>query len=340
MMKTITFALLVVLSSATGISAQSVSKGQKPNTLVTDDRKNLAPSPTVAVPQGTSATSAPKRDPTATLANTDTRKPEEPSKVAGSTTTPLANTAGAEKLAQTDLYKVGIGDVLDIRLLSSANSRSTLFTVMTGGLIDMPVAGGQILVAGLTTDEIQRQLALELKRRAVEDSTKISVGVRQFASHSVVISGLVAIPGTRYLRCEAMPLYVLLAESQVRSDAGRVAIVRGGVTGKQLDLGEPSAMDVNVVAGDVIVVSARPQEFYYIAGRIISPGQKAFHSGITLWQAILAAGGTQHSESVIEVSREGVQQKIVTTRFNLKEIKSGQVEDPKLEPGDRVEIIK
>ena len=52
----------------------------------------------------------------------------------------------------TEIYRVGVGDVLDIRLLNSPTNRSTLFTVMPGGAIDLPMAGGAIKVAGLTTD--------------------------------------------------------------------------------------------------------------------------------------------------------------------------------------------
>src|SRR6185369_1184007 len=85
----------------------------------------------------------------------------------------------------TEIYRVGIGDILDIRLLNSAYGRSTLFTVADNGMIDVPVAGGTISVAGLTPEEIQKLIAVELKRRAVEDKAQVSVSVRQFLSHAV-----------------------------------------------------------------------------------------------------------------------------------------------------------
>src|SRR5438270_9750113 len=69
----------------------------------------------------------------------------------------------------TDLYRVGVGDVIDIRLLNSNNNKSTLFTVLDGGLIEFPLTGGAINVAGRTTQEIQTLLARELKRRAIHD---------------------------------------------------------------------------------------------------------------------------------------------------------------------------
>jgi protein involved in polysaccharide export with SLBB domain len=265
---------------------------------------------------------------------------EAGAKTEGATVTTTEVTPEASAML-TEVYRVGIGDILDVRFMNSRNAgRSTLFTVVDRGIIDFPLAGGQIIVAGLTTDEIQARIGTELKRRAVTDSAEISVGVRQYASHSVLITGLVSSPGMRILRREAVPLYVVLAESQLRNDAGRVIIMRNGSTGQSLDLSDPLTLNTVVVNGDVVTVSARPQEFYYIAGRINYPGQKTFQSGITLLQAILAAGGTsRQNESVVEISREGTDGRLVTSRFKVKQIKSGAIEDPKLQAGDRIEVV-
>jgi protein involved in polysaccharide export with SLBB domain len=255
----------------------------------------------------------------------------------------LTDSNGAAKSAEpllTEIYRVGTGDILDIRLINSPTNRSTLFTVLPSGAIDLPVAGGAVQVAGLTTEEIQVRIGAELKRRAVEDGAHISVGVRQYVSHSVMVTGLVVNPGTRFLRREAVPLYVVLAESQLRNDAGRVVVMRGGATGETLELSDPQTMNITIQAGDVITVSNKPQEFYYIGGRINYPGQKQFQPGITLLQAILAAGGTTSKDTNVEISREGAGGKLVTVSYNLKQIKSGAVQDPRLAPGDRIEVAK
>jgi protein involved in polysaccharide export with SLBB domain len=238
----------------------------------------------------------------------------------------------------TEIYRVGAGDVLDIRLLNSPNNRSTLFTVGESGVIDLPVAGGTISVAGLTPEEIQNVIAAELKRRAVEENAQVSVGVRQYLSHAVAVTGLVVHPGTRFLRREMVPLYVVLAESQLRNDGGRVVIMRDGTPGEARDLSDPATLNLNVQSGDIVTISSRPQEFYYIGGRINYPGQKQFQSGITLLQAILASGGTTSKDSNVEISRDGAGGKLVTIRYNLKQIKSGAVQDPKLAAGDRIEV--
>jgi len=253
-----------------------------------------------------------------------------------------ANTATDSKEASlTGTYKVGVGDVLDIRLLNSTTGRSTLFTVMDGGLIEFPLVGGSMSVAGLTTDEIQARLTAELKRRAVQEDAQITVGVRQYASHTVTVTGLVGIQGTKIMRREAVPLYVILAEAQPRLDAGRVTIMRADSPTLTIDLSEPSSLNVIIRPGDVINLTGRPQDFYYIAGRVNYPGQKVFQTGITLLQAILAAGGlTRQQENIVELSREGAGGRLTTTRYNLKQIKLGKAQDPRLQPGDRIEVVR
>ena len=253
-----------------------------------------------------------------------------------------ATSVSSDEAALVNIYRVGVGDVLDIRLLNSATNRSTLYTVMDAGLIEFPLVGGSMAVAGLTTDEIRARLGAELKRRAVQENAPLSVGVRQYVSHTAIITGLVGIPGTKILRRETVPLFVILAEAQPRLDAARATIMRGSGVGTTVDLGDAAALNFLVRPGDVITLTPRPQDFYYIAGRINNPGQKIFQPGITLLQAILAAGGPlrQQSGNAVDLSREGADGRLSTTRYNLKEIKSGKVQDPRLQPGDRIEVVR
>lgn len=273
--------------------------------------------------------------------------PAAPTKVAATRTlnsgssNKAVTSSVSEDTSSSTIYRVGVGDVLDIRLLNSTTPRSTLYTVVDGGLIDLTIAGGPIVVGGLTTDEIQARIATELKRRAVEEGARVSVGVRQYASHSVMVTGLVTHPGAKFLRREAVPLYVVMAEAQMRNDASRITIMRAGTAYRTIDLDDQNALNVLVKSGDVINVTARPQEYYYIGGRINYPGQKVFQPGITLVQAILAAGGLMgDSDRVIELSREGADARLTTFTFRLKEIKRGKVQDPRLQPGDRIDVVR
>jgi len=298
------------------------------------------PSPSPVPSPSNEVTNRPSVDPNSSGSNSATPATGvSPSSVNRDTNTDegLRKTASGDSLAE--MYRVGVGDVLDIRLLNSSTPRSTLYTVIDGGLIDLPVAGGPVAVAGLTPDEIQTRIATELKRRAVEDGARVSVGVRQYASHAVVVTGLVSNPGTKFLRREAVPLYVIMAEAQARTDAGRVALMRVGSAGLSMDLSDPASLNILVRPGDTISVTARPQEFYYIAGRVNYPGQKVFQPGITLMQAILSAGGTTRQNiNNVEVSRKGADGLLTTTKFSMKEIKAGKILDPRIMPGDLIDV--
>jgi hypothetical protein len=175
----------------------------------------------------------------------------------------------------TAVYRVGIGDVLDIRLLNQANPPATQYTVRAGGLLEYPLAGDPVAVTGMTTEEIAARLAAGLKKRAVYERPQVVVSVREYASHAVLVSGMVGDPGTKILRREAVPLYVVLAEAQPHPEAGR-AIIISHATGQSatVDLSDPAALNTLVHAGDVVNVQARPREFFYIGGEIAAGGQR------------------------------------------------------------------
>lgn len=259
-------------------------------------------------------------------------------KTAGSLTSSESRDQGS-RISST--YSIGVGDVLDIRLLNSPSNRSTLYTVLEGGVIDLPIVGGPIGVKGLRTEDVQELIIAELKRRAVEEGAQVTVGVRQYVSHSILITGLVGNPGRKVLQRDAVPLYVILAEAQPRLDASIVSVVREGAGSRSFDLNDIGSLDFFVSSGDVISVAARPPEFYYIGGRINYPGQKVFQRGLTLLQAILAAGGlSKPGDGTVELSRETADGHLITTKIALKNIKSGKIPDPKLQSGDRIDIIR
>lgn len=212
---------------------------------------------------------------------------------------------------------------------------------MEGGLLEYPLAGDPLQVKGLTTEEIGASLTSKVK---IYDKPQVVVSVRQYGSHSVIVTGLVNDPGTKALRREAVPLYVLLAEAQPRPEAGQATIMRAGNQSITVDLTNSTQTSTLVYPGDVITLSVAPPpppQFFFIGGQINSPGQKNFHAGLTLTQAILASGGTSRfAGSKVKVLRQGPDGRLVATEYNLKQIENGKVPDPQLQPGDRVEIAR
>ncbi len=249
------------------------------------------------------------------------------------------NSSSPAATSASQLYRVGIYDVLDIRLAGNPSANSTLFTVLVSGLIEYPLAGNPIPVAGLTTAEIADIIRQRIR---IFEKPAITVNVRDYASHTVTVTGFVTAPGTKILHREAVPLYAILSEALVLPEATRATIKREGRAPIVVDLKDSNLSSPLVVPGDAIRVSLMPPgptEFFFIGGKINSPGQKPYHAGLTLTQAILASEGVSTSAgSRVRVSRQGSDGLLITEEYNIRKIQSGKMPDPVLQKGDRIEV--
>jgi len=237
-------------------------------------------------------------------------------------------------------YKVGAGDVLDIRLPNTPARESTLFTVLKNGTVEYPLVNGPISVEGLTPEEIGRLLASQIK---VLRTSKVNVSVRDYESHGIVISGLVDSPGRKALRREAMPVYVLLAEASVRPEATTLTIVHNGKEGPPLALRDDQAMATLVFAGDIVKISSTDtatRQYVYVGGDLVSPGEKSFRQGMTLTQALLSAGVTPATVKTVKVARRNSNGFLSTREYDPRLIEQGKIPDPLIEAGDRIEVIR
>jgi protein involved in polysaccharide export with SLBB domain len=257
---------------------------------------------------------------------------------------PGAAKAGAPKplliggAPPTVVYHVGVGDVLDIRLTNLPTRESTLYTVMKDGVLEYPLLSEPLSVAGMTTDEIANLLSHQIK---VIKSARVSVSVRDYASHAVVITGLVDSPGRKTMRREAMPLFAVLAEALPRPEATLATIVRDG-NSQTVSLNNERSMSTLVLAGDVIKISggsSSPTRFVYVGGDVASRGEKEFRDGMTLTQAILSAGGAVVGKPArVRVARRDAQGFLRSSEYDLELIQAGKSQDPLLEAGDRIEL--
>lgn len=249
--------------------------------------------------------------------------------------------AAANNLALTKLYRVGPGDVLDIRINATEAPQSTLFTITPGGLLEHPLLAEPLHVGGLSVEEIGSTIEGDLKRRALAESPRVSVAVRDYASHTILVSGLVKDSGTKILRREAIPLYVVVADAQPLPEAARVTVVRSEANeAYDIDLAQPAEMNLLVRPGDVITLLANVTQFLYIGGEVKSPGEKTYRRGLTLTQALIAAGGVTTKAKEVRLGRDDGRGFLIVTRIKLKDIESGKVPDPQVRPGDRITIDK
>lgn len=272
--------------------------------------------------------------------------PETPSEIAPSVNSrsaksPALLTSTPISAASTQIYRVGPRDVLDIRLVNNTTSQSTLFTVLENGTLEYPLAGAPLNVNGMTAGKIASLLRDRIR---VFEKPQVVVKVRDFASHLVTVSGLVALPGKKTLRREAVPLYTILAEALVLPEAARATVTRVGRPPMLIELKDSNQTASLITAGDVIKVSGpppAPTKFFFIGGAINSPGQKPYHAGITLTQSILASGGITANAGIrIRISRLQNNGRLISREYNMKQIQLGRAADPFVRKGDRIEVFR
>lgn len=244
------------------------------------------------------------------------------------------------EMALTRIYRIGPNDVLDVRVVAdSASAESTLFTVTSTGLLEHPLLAEPLQVSGLTVEEVTARIEEDLKRRALH-TTKVTVGVRDYASHTILVSGLVKDSGTKILRREAIPLYVVVADAQPLPEAARVSVIRNDANLTfEIDLSQAGDMNMLVRPGDVVTLHANVTQFLYIGGEVKFPGEKTYRRGLTLTQAMITAGGATEKAKEARLARDDGRGFLVVTKFKLKEIESGKVADPVVRPGDRIMVV-
>lgn len=240
-------------------------------------------------------------------------------------------------LPPTELYKVGVGDVLFIEVANVSQGHG-YYTVRETGTIDFQLAGGEIIVADKTPDAIARELA---GRITLFTDPRVDVKVREYGSHKVMVTGLVDHPGERSLQREAIPLYVIRAEASVKPAAGRVLVTRAPLLKPEIySLKEAATDEVLIFPGNTIefIEAEQARAVYFISGSVIAPGQKELVNGQTLYQAITAAGGSKGSAKRGVIRRKNSNGILTVSEYDLRAIRNGKLADPVLSVGDVIEI--
>jgi polysaccharide export outer membrane protein len=108
-------------------------------------------------------------------------------------------------------------------------------------------------------------------------------------------------------------------------------------------LRDPATDNIVIYPGSKVHFSATAKnsgDSYFIAGEINASGQKAFTTGLTLFQAILASGGEKASAKRATIRRRNEGGTLTAHQHDLRAIRRGKSPDPTLLPGDMIEISK
>lgn len=254
----------------------------------------------------------------------------------------IAKIAEPQPNLPTETYKVGIGDVILVNIKNSAQAGG-YFTVRSDGTIDFPLAGENVVVVDQTIGGIENILASGI---TLFPNPQIEVKVREYASHKITVTGMVDQPGEKSLQREAIPLFVIRAEAGVGSQATKVIVTRVQLSKvESYDLHDANTDNILIYPGNIVEFTSDNARsagsntgFYYIAGEVASAGQKQFTFSLTLYQAVIASGGTKGDPKKAVIRRKNEQGVFSIIEHDLRAIKKGREADPSLAPGDVIEI--
>jgi polysaccharide export outer membrane protein len=274
---------------------------------------------------------------------------------------PSKNTTLSTNSTAEDQYRIGPGDILDIRFYNRPQLSGTLRVGMSGK-IQMPLIENEIQAACRTESELAKDIAtvyLKYQRNPYVDVT-----VKEYASTPVAVVGAVDKPG-RFQLTRRIRLLELLAFAGGPTDkaGGQIVVAH---TGGFAMCGEPAKQDTKVETassegfiyynlkdtlrgderanpwvepGDMVSITESDQA--YVVGNVFKPQPVALKEQVTVSQAIAMAGGTLPStkSNQIRVFRKipgTTGQKLIIV--DLGAIKQRKAEDIALQANDIVDV--
>ncbi len=291
--------------------------------------------------------SAEQKAPAQTTAAVVTPKP---------TTTPVARNPFADSTEEH--YKIGPGDVLDIRILNRPNLSRDAVRVEGNGTIRMPLIDTPIQAACLTESELAKEISSRYLR--FYRNPQVDVFIKEFKSSQVAIIGFVGEQGRFQLQRRIRLLELLTYAKGPATNAGQKITVVHSSTTHQCDEGETdkdqstpgfssyklseTLMGIEnanpyLENGDIVTLPEADQ--VYVVGNVRGPRSIPLKEPITLSQAIAMAGGLAQDSKKDKI-RVVRQEPGTTTKkeifADLSAIEKKRAEDIALLPNDIVDV--
>jgi polysaccharide export outer membrane protein len=259
-------------------------------------------------------------------------------------------------LQSDQTYRLGSGDVLEIRVFNRPQLTRDAVRIDEKGSIRMPLIADPIQASCRTTSELASDIAARYLKFL--RNPQVDVFIKEYQSQPVAVIGAVNAPGRFQLR-RSVRLLELLTFAGGPSEKGgqQVQIIRStaveGCDDPAQSREEAEAgflaydlrntlrgdADANpyVRPGDTITVPEAAQIF--VVGNVVRPSTIPLKETTTLTQAIAMAGGTMPDTKSdrIRIVRQTPAGKTVVI-VDLKAIASRRAEDVALQANDIVEV--
>jgi polysaccharide export outer membrane protein len=268
----------------------------------------------------------------------------------------IGATASVGARGSEDRYRIGAGDVLDIRVFNKPQFSRDSVRVDGRGMIRMPFIDSEIQAACLT----EQQLADDIATRYVDylRNPQVDVFIRDYQSQPVAVLGAVRAPSRFQLQRRVRLLELLSFAGGPTDNAGRTIQVVHTTTTAVCETtpseSEASALDnfklddtMNgedkanpfVRPGDVISIAEAEQA--YVVGNVLRPSAIPLKESITVSRAIAISGGLMPDTKTdrVRIVRQPPGSMSKTEIFvDLRAIDRRQAEDVALQAGDIVDV--
>ena len=270
------------------------------------------------------------------------------------TTDPTASKV-TDKTSADSLYRIGPGDVLEVRVFNRPQLSREAVRVDNHGLVRMPMIDQDIQAGCRTEAELANELAtLYLK---YQRHPHVDVFVKEYTSQPVAVMGAVGKPGQFQLQRRVRLLELVSLAGGPTDRAGQQILVAHSAEIASCENTTASAANnfdhydltstirgdagsnPYVQAGDVITVPEAQQVF--VVGNVFKPSSISLKEKITLSQAVAIAGGTMADakRDQVRILRQ-LPGSLTKTELivNLEAISKHKADDVELEANDIVEV--
>ena len=258
--------------------------------------------------------------------------------------------------SQDDRYRLGPGDVIDIRIYSRPQLSREAVRVEGNGMIRMPLVEGDIKAACLTEGELAKEISTRYAR--YYRNLQVDVFIKEYHSKQVAVIGAVNDQSRFQLQRRVRLLELLTYAKGPSTKAGQTINIVHSTTPSHCKEGDESdsalpfssykLTDVlqgdpksnpYVEAGDIVTIPEADQ--VYVVGNVFMPLTIPLREPITLTRAIAMAGGLKQDtkKDKIRVLR---QEPGTTVRkeitIDLSAIEKKRSEDLALLPNDIIDV--
>jgi len=203
-----------------------------------------------------------------------------------------------------DLYRVGAGDVLEVRVFNKPQLSRDAVRVDNHGMIRMPMIDGEIRASCRSEAELATEIArLYLK---YQRNPHVDVFIKEYSSKPVAVMGAVDKPGQFQIQRRVKLLDLVSLAGGPTDHAGQQILVAHSTELSTCEQATPSSKDFDsynlsstlraednanpyIQPGDVITIPEAQQIF--VVGNVLKPTSISLKEKVTISQAIAAAGG-------------------------------------------------